>query len=145
MALSERSETEGLGYQGTSGPQDQETGGLGDQWTKGPRDQGTKGPVDQGTTLPEDPQTTRPGEQQKRPIKEYLFFDSLFFFDPVFIFLMLFLFLFDTHAPLRGPHYRDQGLLFSACFVFLSLDAGAFLDTSLSSSMVTRLFATVRL
>ena len=53
--------------------------------------------MDQGTTLPEDPQTTRPGEQQKRPIKEYLFLDSLFifililfliFFDALFIFLI---------------------------------------------------------
>ena len=45
--------------------------------------------MDQGTTLPEDPQTTRPGEQQKRPIKEYLFVD------PVFIFLLI-LFFFDV-------------------------------------------------
>ena len=75
------------GNQRTTGPEDQETGGLQDQ---------SKGPKDQGTSLPEDPQT---GEQQKRPIKEYVVLIRLYFyFDPLFIFLMLVLLFFDTYA-----------------------------------------------
>ena len=50
-------------------------------WTKGPKD-GTKGPVDQRTKRPEDLQATGPGEQQKRPIQEYVF---------VMLFLLLFI------------------------------------------------------
>ena len=62
-------------------------------------DQRTKGPKDQGTLLPEDPQATGPGEQQKRPIKEYVF-DSLFMFILIifFFFLMLVVLFFDTYA-----------------------------------------------
>ena len=57
---------------------------------KGPKDQGTRGPKDQWTSEPKDPQTTGPGEQQKRPINEYVFDPLLLFdhilFDALFVF-----------------------------------------------------------
>ena len=55
------------------GPGDHGTGPTKGPVTIGPRDQGAKGPVDQRTKGPEGP-----GEQQKRPIQEYVCFNHLF-------------------------------------------------------------------
>ena len=103
--------TSGVGEQETSGPGDRRTRIPGDQRTKGPVDQRTKGPKDQGTLLPEDPQTTGPGEQQKRPIKEYVFFDSRFMFMLILFFLCS-LYFFGYLCLQLGTFFVDQVFLF---------------------------------